>query len=396
VFDVGIDVPTVAARIFSGVNSYTLLAIPFFVFAGELMSKSGITKRVLDIAEAVVGSLKGGLTYVNVLAAMMMASISGSGSACAAALGVTLIPDMSKRGYSKEYAIALTSCANVVGPIIPPSTLFILYAFYTNVSVIKLFIGGILPGICIGLAMMLIGRIVCKVKGYNQDPDPFSWKKLGRALLNGWSAILIPIFLFVSIVAGWATATEAGSLICVASLILGIIYRQIRSIKDLYEVAINAVKSTAIIYTLLACSGIFATVLVRARFTNNLTNIIHAITTDPTGILIIVVCMIFILGMFVDVTPMITMFALAFSTIAVGAGADPVHFGVIFTIICMVGAVTPPVGGILFVTLTIGQMKMSKLVPMLLPFLIALFVVTILMVLFPPIVTFLPNLLFGA
>ena len=173
IFKLGVPLTMVAAKTFSGVDSFSLMAIPFFVLAGELMNKAGITKRILDIAEALVGSLKGGLTYVNVLAAMMMASISGSGTACAAMLGKTLIPDMEERGYSKEYAVALTSCANVVGPIIPPSTLFILYGYYTNTSVANLFMGGVIPGIVIGIGLMIMGRFVCKAKGYRQEVEPF-------------------------------------------------------------------------------------------------------------------------------------------------------------------------------------------------------------------------------
>ncbi len=395
-FGLGMDMATMTSKMFWGVNSYPLLAIPFFVFLGELMNKAGITRRVLDIADAIVGSFKGGLTYVNVLAAMIMASISGSGTACAAALGVSLIPDMEKRGYSKEYAIALTSCANVVGPIIPPSTLFILYAFYTENSIIKLFMGGVIPGIIIGLALMIVGRFVCKAKGFRQDKARFSLRKLGRACADGWMAVLIPGFLFISIIRGWATATEAGAIVCVAALIVGIIYRGITSFKDLIEVTMNAVRSSAIIYTLLIFSGIFSGVLVRARFTSNVANIISSITSSPAGTIFVIIIFIFILGMFVDVTPMVTMFALTFATVAEGVGFDPIHFGVLFIIICMIGAVTPPVGGILFVTCTIGKTSMSKITPMLLPFLVTLLIVTIAMIFFPPLVTWLPSLITGS
>ena len=396
IFQLKLPLTTIAARCFSGIDSYTLMAIPFFVFAGEMMNKAGITKRVLDIADALVGSLKGGLTYVNCLAAMMMASISGSGTACAAALGVSLIPDMEKRGYSKEYAVALTSCANVVGPIIPPSTLFILFAYYTGASVIRLFVGGVLPGICIGLGLMLVGSMICRRKGYRQEAQPFSFKKLGNAFKTGWIAVLVPVFLFLSIVCGWSTPTEAGAIVCALSLILGIMFKAITSWKDLIDVTKHAAASTCTIFTLLALSGIFSSVLVRARFTDIVSGILTSISSTNFGLMVAIVAFIFVLGMFVDVTPMITMFAAPFAVCATGAGVNLTHFGVVFVLICMVGAVTPPVGGILFVTTTIGQIPMTRIVKMLIPMLIWLFVFTVLIIVFPSIVTFLPNLLFGA
>ena len=396
IFGLGLPLTTIAARVFAGVDSFTLMAIPFFIFAGEMMNQAGITRRVLDIADALVGSLKGGLTYVNCLAAMMMASISGSGTACAAALGVSLIPDMEKRGYSKEYAVALTSCANVVGPIIPPSTLFILFAYYTGASVIRLFAGGVLPGIIIGVSLMAVGTVICRKKGYRQEAQPFSIKKVLLALKTGWIAILVPLFLFLSIVLGWSTATEAGAVVCAVSLILGVIFRGITSFKDVIEVTKRSAASTCTIFTLLALSGIFSNVLVRAHFTEIVSNILTSITTNPTGIMVAIVIFIFVLGMFVDVTPMITMFASTFALVAVQAGAEITHFGVVFVIICMIGAVTPPVGGILFVTTAIGKIPMTKIVPMLIPMLIVLFVVALVIIFFPPLVNFIPDLILGA
>ena len=395
IFDINMSFSTIASRFFSGINSYTMLAIPFFIFAGEIMNKAGITKKVLDLAEAFVGSLKGGLTYVSVVAAMFMATISGSGSACAAALGTSLIPEMEQRGYSREYAVALTTCANVVGPIIPPSSVFILYAFYTGESVIKLFMGGVVPGVCIGIALMIVGRIICKVKGFNDHPQKFSWARVGRAIASGWIAVFVPAFLFISIVLGWCTATEAGALVCLMALIVGLIYGNIRSFRDVMDIAISSAKSTCIIYALLAFSGIFATILVRAHFTELSTGLITSIATTGAGVMLIIVAFMFVLGMFVDVTPMVTMFAVTFSTVAVSVGVDPLHFGVLFVVIVMVGALTPPVGSILFVATTIGNISMTKVIPILIPLLMTVVAVTILLIFVPELCTFLPTLLFG-
>lgn len=395
IFDINLNFATIASKFFSGVNSYTLLAIPFFIFAGEIMNKAGITKRVLDLADALVGSLKGGLTYVSVVAAMFMATISGSGSACAAALGTSLIPEMEERGYSREYAVALTTCANVVGPIIPPSSVFILYAFYTGESIIKLFMGGIVPGVCICIALMIVGRIICKIKGYRDVPEKFSWRKLGLAVKNGWIAVLVPMFLFVSIIVGWCTPTEAGALVCVVSLIIGIAYGSIRSLRDIIQIAKNSARSTCIIYALLAFSGIFATILVRAHFTELISTFLLSVAHSKASIMLIIIAFMFLLGMFVDVTPMTTMFAFSFSSVAVAAGIDPIHFGVLFVVIVMVGALTPPVGSVLFVATTIGKTSITKVIPMLIPLLLTVVSITVLLIFVPQLATFLPNLLFS-
>ncbi len=394
IFDLGVPLTLFPSQTFSGVDSFPLMAIPFFIFAGEIMNKAGITRRILDLADAIVGSLKGGLTYVNVLAAMMMASISGSGTACAAALGVSLIPDMANRGYSKEYAISLTSCANVVGPIIPPSTLFILFGYYTNTSVAKLFMGGVLPGIVIGIALMIMGTIVCRKHGFRQERTPFSAEKLKLAIVRGWAALLIPATIFLSIIMGWTTASEAGAIVCVLSLVLGYLYRTITRVSDVMEVTRSAVGSTCTIFALLALSGIFANVLVRAHFQEVVAEILFSLSASPITILLMIIAFIFILGMFVDVTPMVIMFAATFTAIAEEVGVDKVHFGVLFTLICMIGAVTPPVGGILFVTTTIGKMPMTRIIPMLIPFVLTLVCVTVILVLAPSLVTALPNILF--
>lgn len=394
IFDLGVPLTLLPSQTFSGVDSFPLMAIPFFIFAGEIMNKAGITRRILDLADAIVGSLKGGLTYVNVVAAMMMASISGSGTACAAALGVSLIPDMASRGYSKEYAVSLTSCANVVGPIIPPSTLFILFGYYTNTSVAELFMGGVLPGIVIGIALMIVGTVICRKKGFRQEKVPFSGEKLKRAVIRGWAALLIPAAIFVSIIMGWTTASEAGAIVCVLSLILGVCYRTISKFSDIMEVTRGAASSTCTIFALLALSGIFANVLVRAHFQEVVADILFSLGGSQTVTLLVIVAFIFVLGMVVDVTPMVIMFAATFTAIASDIGVDKVHFGVVFTLICMIGAVTPPVGGILFVTTTIGKIPMTRIVPTLMPLVLTLFAVASLLVFFPSIVTALPNLLF--
>lgn len=394
----GMDLPfsMFANRCFAGIDSFSIMAIPFFILAGELMGSAGITKKVLDMCEALLGHLKAGLSYVSCLSAMIMASISGNGTASAAALGSTLIPEMKRRGYGQEFSVALVSCANVVGPIIPPSNLMILFSFFTGASIIRLFVGGVLPGILIGVSLMILGAIICRKKGYAQEAKKFDIRHVLITLKSTWYALLVPIFLFVSIVAGWCTATESGAIVSFVSLIMGLILKTIRSWKDILDALKRAASSTCVIFSLLSLSGFFSTILVRAQFTKIVENVLTGITSSGTIAMILISLFVFILGMFVDTTAMITMLSVPFATVVLGMGGDITHLGVLMAYICMVGAVTPPVGGLLFVTAAIGKTTLTKVIPMLLPMFILLVVIGIVMVIFPQLTLFLPNLLLGA
>lgn len=395
IFDLGIPLTLLPAKTFSGMDSFSLMAIPFFILAGEIMNQAGVTRRIIDLADACVGFLKGGLSYVNVLSAMLMAGVSGSGTADAAALGVVMIPNMEEKGYSKEYAVALTSCANTVGPIIPPSTLFILYGYYTNTSVAKLFLGGLLPGVLMGIALMVVAQLICRKNGYRQETSRFSLTQLRIAFVRGWAPLLAPVFILASIILGWATPSEAGVLVCVMALIMGLVFREIRNFRDIAKIVVAAAKSSCTIFSLLAFSGIFANILVRAHFQETIIDALRYFSDSATLTMVAISLFIFILGMFVDVTPMIIMFSAAFASVAVASGIDVVHFGVVFVLICMIGAVTPPVGGLLFVTTAIGKISMQRVIPMLIPFVAVLGIVDLILIFFPPLATLLPNLLMG-
>jgi tripartite ATP-independent transporter DctM subunit len=393
IFDLRLPLTTISSLFYNGTNSYALMAIPFFIMAGEIMNEAGITKRVLNIAEALVGHLKGGLTYVNCLAAMMMASISGSGTASCAALGKSLIPEMSQRGYDRDYAASLTCCANIVGPIIPPSTMFVLYSFYTGASIMGMFLGGVIPGIMIGVSLMITGSIICKKKGFKQEPEKFSWKRFADAMKKGIVSLMLPVLLFVSIIVGWTTPTEAGAVVSLMALILGIITREINSFKQIIQIAKNTAKATCIVFTLIAISEVLSNVLIRVHFTDLVSDFLGSVTNTTSAMMIVVCIIIFILGTVLDTTPMITMFAITFTTAVVENGGDMIHFGVVFVLICMLGAITPPAGGLLFVATAVSETTQEKMFPYLLPMMLVIFAVTILIVLLPETVTFLPSLL---
>ena len=392
-FDIRVPLSSLPANMFSGLNSYTLMAVPFFVMAGEVMNKAGVTSRMIAFADAWVGHLRGGLSHVNVLCAMIMAGVSGSGTADAAALGTALIPAMEEKGYARDYSVALTAASNTVGPIIPPSNLFILYGYYTSTSVSALFMGGLLPGVIIGIAIATLSYFICRKYGDGQDTRPFNVKHaLKETLVNG-PAVLVPVFLVVAILTGFCTATEAGVFVMVLSLILGICYRSIRSFKDFYEVVERSVLGTAGIFAMLATSGIFANILARAKFQSIMVNSLQGLISTPRLLLLAIFAFIMILGCFVDVAPMVIMFSATFCAVASQAGISPLTFGVIFVISGMLGSITPPVGCLLFITTQVSGLPMTKTIRRIWPFMILYTLCVMLLILFPQICTFIPNLI---
>lgn len=392
IFGIDIKLTLIPGQMFSGLDSFTLMAVPFFVTAGEVMNKSGITYKIIDLCDSVVGHLKSGLAYVNILAAMILAGISGSGTADAAALGTTLIPNMEKKGYPREFAVALTAAANTVGPIIPPSTLFIIYAYYTGTSVAALFLGGLLPGVIIGLSMMLLSYFICKAKGYGQETAKFNLKRFLQALYVGGVAFLIPVFIVISIIKGFCTATEAGVIIVAVSFALGYIYKTIRTWKDVYDVLYKSLMNTAGIFALLATSSIFANILARARFQQIVIQAVGGLTDSRILLMLGIAFFISILGMFIDVAPMVIMFSACFCGIAVKAGISPIVFGVTFIVVCMLGSITPPVGCLLFITTQISELPMTRILKPILPYILLYIVAVIFLLFFPGIITFIPNL----
>ena len=392
-FDFGVPFTVITAKTFSGMNSFTLMAIPFFILGGEIMDRAGITEMILDLADSCVGFLKGGLSYVTVLSSMLISGLSGSGTADAAAIGSIMIPKMSEKGYSTEYAVALVSASCTLGPIIPPSMLFILYAYYTNVSILSLFVAGIVPGVVIAIFLMIAAKFICQKKGFRQETSKFSLRYVGQAFARGWIALVAPMLVIIALRFGWATPTEGGVMISIIAILVGLFYRTITSFSQIVDAIVASAKGTCTVLTLVGFSGAFADILIRCHFQERIATVVTTVAHTPITVMITMCLFLLICGMFIDVTPMLIMFSSAFAGIAAANGIDLVHFGVIFVMICMLGAVTPPVGGMLFITTAIGKVSMMRCVPMLLPFIATLLIVNILLIMFPPLSTWLPNLI---
>lgn len=392
--DMAVPLSLVPRQMFSGINSYALMAVPFFIMAGEMMNAAGVTQRIIKLALAVVGHVRGSLAQVNVFGSVMMAGISGSGAADTAALGTVLIPEMSRKGYDRAYSVAVTAASATIGPIIPPSVLFVVYGSLTNVSVGTLFLAGILPGLLMGALMMVVAYFTSRRHGYQQETEPFSLAVLGAALLGGLAAMIVPFIIVGAILTGLATATEVGVVAIIVAFLLGLLaFGKFRSWKELWTVIGRSVRMSATILFIIATSGLFANVLTRLRFQDSLLDAFTSVTQNPAIILVLIVISLLILGLFIDVTPLLIMFAAPLAAVASQIGYDPIFFGVIVVLTATIGAVTPPVGGYLIIASGIAEIPITSTVRPLIPFWLALLASLAILIAFPGIITAIPSLM---
>lgn len=395
VFMVGMDLPLnlLVIKMFGGVNSFSLMAIPFFIIAGNIMAKADITDKIIDLSDSLVGQFKGGLGHVNILASMFFGGIQGSGIADASAIGGMLIPAMEKQGYDKDYAVAVTAGSSMLSPIIPPSIAMILYSYYTEIPVSRLFLGGIVPGVLIALLQMGVNRYVYAKRKYNIPTRPFSLKKLIHSLYGSIGALLMPIIIIVGIVTGIVTATEAGVIAIGYGLIYGFWISKKLKLKDMPEILISSGHTTAIVMITIAAAAALSNVLVRMRFQNEVMSFVVTTIGNPISGTLFLMVVIFILGMFLDPTVLIAMLAPTVLAIGNAFGFDAIHYGVVMVILMQVGAITPPVGSFLFVSCGVANLPIDKAVKPLIPFIGTVLVVILLSFFIPPIVTLLPKMI---
>jgi C4-dicarboxylate transporter DctM subunit len=378
-------------RMYLSLDTFPILAVPFFILAGELMNRGGITKRIVDFAEALVGHFRGGLGQVNVVANILMAGVSGSASADAVAIGSVMIPAMVKAGYPARFAAGLTASAACIGPIIPPSIIMVIYGSLTNLSIGALFLGGFFPGILIGIMLMIIVFIYAR-KNHWQRSSKASLQHILRTFLRASWAIFAPVIIVGGIVLGIFTATEAGVVTVVYAFIVGFfIYKEIK-LKDLWDILIRSALFTAVPLIILSGASVFGWVLARQEFSMNMTRFIPTLTQNPYIAYLIIVVILFIVGMCVEALAATIIFIPVLTPIAGAYGMDPIHFALVVIITMLIGTVTPPVGLQLYICSTIAQVPVPRVI--IWPFVIAMTAALLIIVYFPPLVTWLPNLAF--
>lgn len=382
-------------KMFGSVNSLSLLAIPFFVTAGNIIMKSKITDKLVSFADAAVGFLPGGLGHVNVLTSMIFGGIQGSGVADAAAIGGMLIPAMEKQGYDKDYSVAVTAGSSMLSPIIPPSIAMILYAYYTEVPIGQMFMGGLIPGIILGGLMMGVVYLEYKWRKYDIPRTKFSIKNL---MVNAWrsmGALLMPLIILSGICFGIVTPTESGVLAILYGLFYGFCITKTLKIKDIPGILVESAISTAVVYMTIAGAGVLSQVLVRLHFQSEVRDFAINVLQNPALVVAFLFGVFIILGMFLDPTVIIAMFAPTVLAIGNALGFDPIHFGVLMVIIMQLGAITPPVGTFLFISCGVAKLPMEQSVKPLLPYIASVMLIVIIGFLVPQIVTWLPGLIYG-
>ncbi len=388
----GMPLDMVVIKMFGSVNSFSLMAIPFFIVAGNIMMKSRITDKLVSFASACVGQLKGGLGHVNILTSMLFGSIQGSGAADASAIGGMLIPAMERQGYDKDYAVAVTAGSSMLSPIIPPSIAMIMYSFYTEVPVGSLFLGGLLPGVIIALLQMGVNSVAYRRRGYRFALEKFSFRRLVKAFWSSLGALVMPLIILFGIVFGIVTPTESGVLAIVYGLLYGyFVSRQLR-VRDLPGILLESAVTTAVVMITIAGAGALSQILVRLRFQNEVLGFAVNVLQNrylATGFLMLV---LLVLGCFLDPTVLIAMFASTVLACGNALGFSPIHYGVLMVIVMQIGAITPPVGTFLFISCGIARLPLEKSVKALTPYIVVILLATLIIVFVPQLVTLLPSL----
>jgi C4-dicarboxylate transporter DctM subunit len=382
----------VPERMLNSLNSFTLLAVPFFILSGVIMNRGGLTTRMVEVSKAFVGHFRGGTAHVNVVANMILSGVSGSASADCAAIGSMLIPTMKREGYPAGFAAGLTAAASCMGPIIPPSILMVIYASMTNLSIGRLFLGGAVPGVLIGIACMVVVAWKARRMGFpHHERVPYGLR--GRIVFGAIPALLAPAIIIGGIVSGYYTATEAGVAACVYGLFVGLfVYREL-GWKDVGPIMAEAVEMTAIPMFLLASGGIFGWLLTIYDFGPLMVDWMKHFEFGPITVLLVVSVLLLAAGIVIDGLAALLIFVPVFMPLVPAYGLDHIHFALLIIIMIMIGTITPPVGMQIYIASAIAKVSISDMTCW--PFVWAMMVVVLLIIFFPSLVTFLPDLAFG-
>ena len=386
-------VPALLARFYNGIDSFPLLAVPFFILAGEIMNAGGITTSIVRFAQSLVGHVRGGLAQVNVLSSMIFAGISGSAVADASALGKMLIPAMEREGYPRPFASAVTAAAAVIGPVIPPSGIMVLYGFVMNVSVGALFAAGVVPGVIIGLGLMGTIRLLAKRYNLPAAKPRATWGERATAFRGAWLAMLLPVILLGGMLSGVFTATEAACVAVAYALFVTIfVTRNVRQ-PELVAIFKNTALQSGVILLLVGAAVTLGWLVTVSGLAKGIADAMLLLTDDVSTLLFLVNVLLLVVGMFLDAGPAILILGPVLSPVFIGLGVDPVHFAIIMCVNLTIGLATPPMGLLLFVTASVAREKVENIVRALLPFLAVEILVIFVITYFPSLVLTLPRAL---
>jgi tripartite ATP-independent transporter DctM subunit len=378
-------------QFFGGINSFALMAIPLFIFAGNLMNSSGLTTQLIRLANSLVGHLRGGLGYVNVVSSVFFAGVNGSAVADTSALGSLLVPAMKKEGYSTSYAAGLTAASSLIGPIIPPSIFMILYASLTNTSVGDLFLAGVIPGLLLGGAFVAMNYLYVRKAGIQSQNERSTLRGILTAFWFSAPALIAPFIIVASIVFGFVTPTESGALIVAYALILGMINRTLNWQK-LKEALVDTALLSCSIFVIIAASAVVSWLLAYAQLPNQLVEYLAPFKNNPTMVLLILSLITFFIGMLMEEVSALMLLTPVFFPVAIASGIDPVHLGVVITVNITIALITPPMGACVFVAAAVSKLQISEMFKSIWPFVLVAVFVQIFVICFPALTLSLPGI----
>lgn len=387
-------VPFALEQMFNGINSQTLLAVPFFVLAGNLMNGGGVTTRIFDFAASMIGHRKGGLAHVNVLASLIFSGMSGSALADAGGLGQLEIKSMKDAGFDEGFAGGITAASCIIGPLVPPSTPLIIYAVLANQSVEKLFMAGFLPGLLTTVALMIMCSILSHKRNYPSEPKR-SWSYRANSFKKSFWALLTPVIILVGIFSGYFTPTEAAVFAALYTMVLGFFVYKELTLKNFFKICLDSIKTSGTIVLMMLGVTLFQFVISREQMPQAIATFFTSHVSSKLTLLLMINIVLLILGTCIDALPLQMILVPILLPAVLAYGINPIHFGVVVIFNLMIGILTPPMGTALFVVARVGNMKFKTLMKGVVPFLIPLIITLILLNIFPQITLLLPTLLTG-
>jgi tripartite ATP-independent transporter DctM subunit len=378
-------------RMVGGIDSFPLLAVPFFILAGNLMNSAGITNRIYDFAVAAAGWMRGGLGHVNIIGSVIFSGMSGTAIADAAGLGTIEIKAMQDHGYDIEFSVGVTAASATLGPIIPPSLPFVIYGMMANVSIGALFLGGVIPGLVMTVFMMMYVTWYARRHGIGSD-QVFRWRTLGVTFVAALPALMTPVIILGGMVFGWFTPTEAAIAACAWALMLGLILYRSLSLKQLYKVTMDTIETTAAILLIVGAASLFGWVLTTTRITEQATDALLSFTDNQYVILLLINLLLLVVGCFLETIAAISILVPVLLPITQKVGIDPIHFGLVMTLNLMIGLLHPPLGMVLFVLARIAKLSLERTTMAILPWLIPLLFSLVAITLIPELTLWLPRL----